>query len=207
MGGVGDGFLRLNTPGNANLGVGNTTSPYTGNYGTSGIGGVSFWLNDVGTTNPALEMHFGLGIHQTSPVGANYWQYNAGFRPQPGVWSKHYISLSNVNPAHWTQTHGSGTLAAAMANVLKVNFRHDLAPYVLNPDTIMADVGIDRIRFHPVCPGETNGDDVIDFGDLNNVLSNFGVTGMAGVPGDVNNDGAVNFADVNIVLSVFGSTC
>ncbi len=56
------------------------------------------------------------------------------------------------------------------------------------------------------CPGDTNGDNAVNFADLNTVLSQFGQTG-AGLSGDVNDDGVVNFADLNIVLSNFGSVC
>ena len=56
------------------------------------------------------------------------------------------------------------------------------------------------------CPGDTNGDGVINFSDLNAVLSAFGQVG-SGIPGDVNDDGIVNFSDLNIVLSNFGTVC
>jgi hypothetical protein len=58
----------------------------------------------------------------------------------------------------------------------------------------------------PPCPGDANGDRVIDFEDLNIVLSSFGQAG-ASVPGDVNGDGSVNFLDLNLVLSFFGTAC
>ena len=50
---------------------------------------------------------------------------------------------------------------------------------------------------------DTNGDNVVNFADLNIVLGAFGQTGV-GLPADVNNDGVVNFADLNAVLSEFG---
>ncbi len=53
-------------------------------------------------------------------------------------------------------------------------------------------------------PGDTNGDGVVNFTDLNTVLAQFGQTG-AGLPGDVSDDGVVNFTDLNIVLANFGS--
>lgn len=56
------------------------------------------------------------------------------------------------------------------------------------------------------CPGDTNGDNAVNFADLNTVLSQFGLTG-AGLSGDVNHDGVVNFADLNTVLSNFGGVC
>ncbi len=58
------------------------------------------------------------------------------------------------------------------------------------------------------CPGDTNGDRIVNFADLNTVLSQFGQGGAPGaLAGDVNNDGLVNFSDLNIVLSAFGTAC
>ncbi len=54
--------------------------------------------------------------------------------------------------------------------------------------------------------GDSNEDYRVDFGDLNNVLSNYGSTG-AGILGDVNGDGVVNFLDLNLILSNFGVDC
>lgn len=56
------------------------------------------------------------------------------------------------------------------------------------------------------CSGDTNGDRVVDFLDLNNVLSDFGVT-APGLAGDVNHDGVCDFIDLNIVLGAFGTSC
>lgn len=61
-------------------------------------------------------------------------------------------------------------------------------------------------EFVPSCPGDTNGDAVVNFIDLNQVLSDYGQNGF-GLEGDVNNDQQVNFLDLNIVLSTFGSQC
>jgi hypothetical protein len=56
------------------------------------------------------------------------------------------------------------------------------------------------------CPGDTNGDNIVNFADLNAVLSAFGQSG-AGLPADLNGDGVVNFSDLNAVLSAFGTGC
>ncbi len=58
----------------------------------------------------------------------------------------------------------------------------------------------------PPCDGDVSGDRVVDFVDLNVVLSIYGQTGPA-LPGDLNADGVVDFLDLNIVLSEFGSAC
>jgi len=56
------------------------------------------------------------------------------------------------------------------------------------------------------CPGDSNGDNVVNFADLNAVLADFGLSGAA-LSGDVNGDGVVNFADLNEVLANFGNAC
>lgn len=60
----------------------------------------------------------------------------------------------------------------------------------------------------PALRGDTNGDGVVDFADLNVVLSAFGLmTGGGAASGDVNGDGRVDFVDLNIVLGEFGRAC
>lgn len=54
------------------------------------------------------------------------------------------------------------------------------------------------------CPGDSNGDLVVDLSDLSEVLFNFGTPGPAG---DVNGDGAVDLADLSEVLFNFGTAC
>ncbi len=61
-------------------------------------------------------------------------------------------------------------------------------------------------EFVPLCPGDTNGDAMVNFVDLNAVLSNFGQSGF-GLVGDLNGDNVVNFLDLNLVLSNFGLNC
>ena len=56
-----------------------------------------------------------------------------------------------------------------------------------------------------VCLGDTNGDNIVNFADLNAVLAEFG--GTNGGPGDVDGSGTVDFADLNTVLSNFGLDC
>lgn len=56
------------------------------------------------------------------------------------------------------------------------------------------------------CLGNTDGDPIVNFTDLNNVLSQFNLTGM-GLSADVNCDAVVNFADLNLVLSYYNQPC
>lgn len=56
------------------------------------------------------------------------------------------------------------------------------------------------------CPGDVNGDGVVDFVDLNGVLGSYGESGPC-AQGDVNNDNVVDFLDLNESLSYYGLAC
>lgn len=78
----------------------------------------------------------------------------------------------------------------------------DAGPYTVTGGFL----AIPLVEEGPACPGDTNGDNQVNFADLNAVLSAFGQSG-SNLPADANGDGAVNFADLNLVLSSFGATC
>lgn len=78
-------------------------------------------------------------------------------------------------------------------------------------DGSIVEAGVDNIVFtskecDPLLDGDANNDGVVDFADVNAVLSDFGAidTFPGQLPGDVNNDGAVNFTDLNTTLANFG---
>ena len=56
----------------------------------------------------------------------------------------------------------------------------------------------------PACPGDANGDNVVDGADLSVLLSQFGQSVVPGTGGDLNNDGGVDGADLSVLLSNFG---
>jgi hypothetical protein len=64
--------------------------------------------------------------------------------------------------------------------------------------------GVFVVRAEPTVPGDTNGDGIVNFTDLNTVLGQFGQSG-AGLSGDLNGDGVVDFSDLNTVLANFGA--
>lgn len=75
----------------------------------------------------------------------------------------------------------------------------------LRPDEL-PDVTTQSVTAGAFCPGDANGDNVVNFADLNIVLGNFNRSG-AGIAGDLNGDGLVNFADLNLVLSSYNGNC
>ncbi len=76
----------------------------------------------------------------------------------------------------------------------------------LQNDTFELQTMIVYLNNETPCAGDTNGDNIVNFTDLNSVLASFGQSGE-GIPGDVNGDGVVNFTDLNEVLSNFGAEC
>ena len=62
----------------------------------------------------------------------------------------------------------------------------------------------------PSCAADFNLDDIVDFADLNTVLTNFGILTI--VPpqyflGNTNGDDSIDFTDLNAVLTSFGTSC
>jgi len=61
----------------------------------------------------------------------------------------------------------------------------------------------------PACPGDANGDSVIDSTDLNIILTDFGcaIPPRVSCPGDLDADDDTDSTDLNIVLTAFGTSC
>lgn len=56
----------------------------------------------------------------------------------------------------------------------------------------------------PFCPGDANGDRVVNFGDVSSVLTNWGDDGPTG---DANDDDSVDFVDITAVLVFWLTPC
>lgn len=70
-------------------------------------------------------------------------------------------------------------------------------------------VGTFTLTTPPLCPGDANFDNMVDFADVTSVLTFFGANyglGNTG-PGDATRNGVVDFADVTAVLTNFGAVC
>lgn len=57
------------------------------------------------------------------------------------------------------------------------------------------------------CPGDLNGDSVVDLADLGIVLANFDRNPISLHDGDYNCDGRIDLSDLGVVLALFGSRC
>lgn len=140
--GAADSFLRVgNDTFAGQLGTRNAGPDYTGDLIADGVTGFSFWLKDVGTDDD-VQIHVGVGSSFL-----NFWTYDIGFEPLEDQWTQ--FSVDITSSVGWTQILGSGTFDDAIASSDRLLFRHDLAPFSQNPDTIQGDFGIDNIRVVP----------------------------------------------------------
>ena len=129
-------------------------------------------------------------------------------------------NLRSVTAISQVSVSGSGVLVSgsptpnAFGTVL-TGVRLDVAPSAPLGSrllTVQTPTGPASIPFtvsdRPPCPGDANGDGVVNFFDLNIILAQYGQSGPVGsLEGDLNRDGIVNFFDLNIVLSAYGVAC
>lgn len=59
----------------------------------------------------------------------------------------------------------------------------------------------------PSCPGDANGDFIVDAADLSVILGNFGLAATGPATGDLNGDNICNAADLSVLLANFGIGC
>jgi hypothetical protein len=120
-------------------------------------------------------------------------------------WSVNGTVIGSSNPIIGTDDLGNDRIHRNLDAIFVWGGDDDTAPPVAPFSTMYLD-NIAVTTGAVVCEGDSNGDGLVNFTDLNAVLSTFGQTG-AGIPGDVNGDGVVNFSDLNLVLTNFGTDC
>ncbi|TVQ63110.1 MAG: hypothetical protein EA379_04435 [Phycisphaerales bacterium] len=150
---------------------------------------------------------------------ARWYSNNFGANPNTDIF---VVELSNNNGASWVNLETVGPAGPESnggwyyvtyrisdfiepTSTMRVRFiASDLGPQAVVEAAVDA-VSV-RTAACDTCPGDANGDGVVDFADLSIVLGAFGDTGV-GIPGDLDGDGAVNFGDLAIVLGAFGQSC
>jgi hypothetical protein len=152
---------------------------------------------DTGFTRAGL----GITADATFSASAEYVPVTGKIR-----WSVNGVVIGTTNPILGTDDLGSPRLHKNLDAVFMWSGDDDTAPTTPPLSTLYLDnlcvVDTDR------CYADANGDGVVNFGDLNTVLSHFGESGESYyIPGDVVLDSIVNFSDLNAVLAAFGTSC
>ncbi len=166
----------VNTAGNVTPGNSTGTLTVTGNFTQMTGGRVSVEIGD--------------GAHDTLQVngsanldGELVISLIDGFVPMP-TQSFTVLSAAAINGA-FTSTSFTNLPASVTYSV------------VPTPTSI-------SVVFGSGCTGDTNGDGLVNFTDLNALLDNWSTTGPEG---DVNGSGFVDFADLNLLLDNWGLDC
>lgn len=185
-------------------------------------GGVGAADIDNGTTTLTSPM-----LDATAQSGTAYISYYRWYSNDQGS-DPHNdsmpVEISNDNGANWTQlelvtenagawVHRSFRIAdfVTPTNQIRIRFRaRDLGM------GSVVEAAVDDVRLQflvcapppPSCPGNANGDGVVDFGDISSVLANWGASYGAGTgPGDADASGLVDFDDVTAVLTNWLRAC
>lgn len=111
------------------------------------------------------------------------------------------VALENGFNPDWGDTYVIATYASRTGNFTSFTFPGLSSPNLRwwrENNAANYRIGVRHVA-------DTNHDGVVNFTDLNNVLSTFGQSG-AGLIGDCDENGTVNFTDLNLVLSVFGQS-
>ncbi len=153
-------------------------------------------LTDVGFHSPFY--HSGDGINSNTYPNTDWDFSDAG---GAATWSSEtFEDNENANALRWGTTYSFW-------------FTSDAAPETATASMNLFKPGTPTdVTFEVIAPAgcsltaDTNGDNIVNFVDLNAVLGAFGQTG-AGNPADVNGDEVVNFSDLNAVLAEFGADC
>ncbi|MBL0922416.1 MAG: hypothetical protein IBJ10_09855 [Phycisphaerales bacterium] len=127
---------------------------------------------------------------------------------QPAAQNRVSVDFATPGPTWiggaWTGQHVEGVTFARFI-VTTTNGRLGMHSGLPSGNILSALNGV-QVRRIVDCPGDATGDYRVDFGDLNQVLGQYGQSG-AGLQGDLNGDGNVDFADLNEVLGSYGGLC
>ncbi len=140
-------------------------------------------------------------MHSGEPKSSAPWTFSQS-ATEASWTTEAFVSNANANAITWGFTY---------------NFRFDAdqPPETVNATLrtfkVEADLGVSvkgpSAPPPPACPGDANGDNMIDAADLSVLLSNFGQPAAGPGFGDFNGDGQCDGADLSVLLGQFGSSC
>ena len=156
-----------------------------------GVISYAYWVN----SGPGDLISDSLAVQVATDAGGTNWATVRNYTTESDNWRTDSVVINAIGDA-------------APSSTIRVRF---IATD--GGDASLIEAGVDALLVEALncedvanCDGDTNGDNLVNFTDLNTVLATFGQAG-AGIAGDVNGDGVVNFTDLNTVLANFGLSC
>lgn len=136
------------------------------------------------------------GGHTITPLDFEVIPFDsAGNEGDPIPWSIYGPALNDII--------GFPTVVSNISRV-QFNFMNGAGGYKIMIISMTSDVPPVNIP----CPGDLNGDRVVNLADLAIVLANYGLVGGATpTQGDLNGDGNVDLSDLAAMLGLYGATC
>jgi YVTN family beta-propeller protein len=133
------------------------------------------------------------------------WRYNGS-----GVWQSDQSSVQ-MTTAAVLATAGAGSeltyTIVVKGTETRLGIDRDDDGFFDQTEVIVGTDPDNAASVPPACPGDMNGDRVVNTADLTAFLGIFGATVTPGVPGDFDGNGSVNTADLTFFLGNFGGSC
>ena len=171
--------------------------------GSATIGGVShpwLWASAAGGSRDMLPTGVTSASLNECEQGLQVGSYVSGATGRAAIWSGSpdaFVDLHQYVPAGFTTSAATAIDAEAPDGVLRV------VGYGYNASTSRIEA-LMWINVPLDCPGDADGDGLVNFDDLNLVLANWN---SAGPEGDADHSGFVDFDDLNLVLTAWQTTC
>lgn len=168
--------------------------------GVSGLGpviyqGIEFRVTESG----------GYHIHSVVPSGNNFTAiYKGSFNPAQPIANLFDYDVGNGVPVPPNGPPAGTSIISAMLFEGETYYLINSQFSATSPGQPFTNTITGPGSFVAPCPGDLNGDSMVDVDDLNEVLSNWTTSGPGG---DINNDLSVDVDDLNEVLSNWNNAC
>jgi hypothetical protein len=166
----------------------------------------------IDMTAGGITIRYDYFLNLTVADGVDWLKVDISSNGDAGPWTNVATHDTSGGLAWRSSTITSADLSSALVTLtsnMKLRFRasDDATNSSINESAIDA-VRVESIGCAPVnpCPGDVDGDGIVNITDLGIVLQNFGQSGP-GIPGDVDSDDDVDITDLGILLANFGNNC
>ncbi len=134
------------------------------------------------------------------------WMESTGF----GMDLLKSVRVDDVGGAAWTTTVSTVSSGKSRPTMMRSASGYSILAWQddrSDANNILAHNINDDGTIGRACPGDANGDNMVNFDDLNIVLEFWSQSVAPGTNGDVTGDGVVDFGDLNVVLEEWGGSC